>query len=100
MRALNGLVRLQALVRGHIERKWTAEWLHKMQALLQAQTQGRAGRPQIFDSSQSSSKSSRSQHPVSKINFFFFPPIFEFSDIHFLTYSLRGKVCTVGSSAL
>ena len=71
MRALNGLVRVQALVRGHIERKRTAEWLHKMQALLQAQTRARAGRSQISDSSQSSSKSSRFQHPVSKINFFF-----------------------------
>ncbi|KAF3448502.1 hypothetical protein FNV43_RR09215 [Rhamnella rubrinervis] len=63
LRALKGLVRLQALVRGHIERKRTAEWLHKMQALLQAQTRARAGRSQISDSSHSSSKSSRFHHP-------------------------------------
>lgn len=65
LRALKGLVRLQALVRGHIERKRTAEWLHRMQALLQAQARARAGRSQIADSLNSSGKSSRFQHPVS-----------------------------------
>ncbi|GMI76310.1 IQ-domain 22 [Hibiscus trionum] len=63
LRALKGLVRLQALVRGHIERKRTAEWLRKMQALLQAQTRARAGRSQISESSRLSSKSSHFHHP-------------------------------------
>ncbi|KAJ6946903.1 hypothetical protein NC651_001561 [Populus alba x Populus x berolinensis] len=63
LRALKALVRLQALVRGHIERKRTAEWLHRMQALLRAQSRARAGRAQISESSHSSSKSSRFHHP-------------------------------------
>ncbi|KDP25495.1 hypothetical protein JCGZ_20651 [Jatropha curcas] len=63
LRALKALVRLQALVRGHIQRKQTAEWLHRMQSLLKAQARARAGRAQISESSHSSSKSSHFHHP-------------------------------------
>ncbi|XP_038993446.1 protein IQ-DOMAIN 14-like [Hibiscus syriacus] len=62
LRALKGLVRLQALVRGHIERKRIAEWLRNIQALLQEQARTCAGRAQISQSSRLSSKSSHFQH--------------------------------------
>ncbi|TYI70380.1 hypothetical protein E1A91_D08G217600v1 [Gossypium mustelinum] len=63
LRALKGLVKLQALVRGHIERKKTTEWLRRMQAFLQTEARARAGQTQISESSRISSKSSHYLHP-------------------------------------
>lgn len=70
LRALKGLVKLQALVRGHIERKRTAEWLHRMQTLMQAQSRGMVGRSiQASEFHPLSSKSSHyHNHPVSQIS--------------------------------
>ncbi|GAB2273998.1 IQ-domain [Dionaea muscipula] len=63
LRALKGLVKLQALVRGHIMRKKTAETMRCMQAMLRAQKRARAGRAHLPDSPHSSGKSSLVHHP-------------------------------------
>ncbi|KAK8957170.1 Protein IQ-DOMAIN 31 [Platanthera zijinensis] len=62
LRALKGLVKIQALVRGNIVRKQAAETLRCMKALVRAQTRARAFR--AFHSDTAPSNSSRS-YPVS-----------------------------------
>ncbi|BFG31651.1 hypothetical protein CerSpe_179250 [Prunus speciosa] len=63
LRALKGLVRLQALVRGHIVRKNTTERLQRLQAILRAQARARTGRSQISELSHSRTKSSQFHQP-------------------------------------
>ncbi|XP_020585656.1 protein IQ-DOMAIN 1-like [Phalaenopsis equestris] len=59
LRALRGLVKLQALVRGNIVRKQAAETLRCMQALVRVQARARTCRALLSETSRSS-KSSRS----------------------------------------
>ncbi|XP_006358875.1 protein IQ-DOMAIN 14 [Solanum tuberosum] len=62
LRALKGLVKLQALVRGHIIRQQTADYLRQMQAISRAQSRARAGRSQVSGSPHSSTKSVQFLH--------------------------------------
>ncbi|XP_055821458.1 protein IQ-DOMAIN 22 [Solanum dulcamara] len=62
LRALKGLVKLQALVRGHIIRQQTADYLRQMQAMCRAQSRARAGRSQVSGSPHSSTKSVQFLH--------------------------------------
>ncbi|KAK4758551.1 hypothetical protein SAY87_019852 [Trapa incisa] len=63
LRALKGLVKIQALVRGHIERKRNARRVQQMKAVLRLQARARAERALASESSQSSSVSSHFHHP-------------------------------------
>ncbi|XP_062120493.1 protein IQ-DOMAIN 23-like [Humulus lupulus] len=64
LRALKALVKLQALVRGHVVRKQTADMLKRMQTLVRVQARVRATRTHGSESLNSSSKSLLSPFPV------------------------------------
>ncbi|KAI3458184.1 hypothetical protein Pfo_014847 [Paulownia fortunei] len=63
LRALKGLVKLQALVRGHIVRKQSADMLHRMQAMARIQARASAHRSYVSDSSNANIKFSNLRHP-------------------------------------
>ncbi|RDX62881.1 Protein IQ-DOMAIN 14, partial [Mucuna pruriens] len=63
LRALKALVKLQALVRGHIVRKQSADMLRRMQTLVRLQAQARASRAHLSDNTRSF-KSSLFHYPV------------------------------------
>ncbi|XP_057798562.1 protein IQ-DOMAIN 24-like [Salvia miltiorrhiza] len=50
LKALKGLVKLQALVRGHIVRKQSADLLHRMQAMARIQARASSHRSYVSDS--------------------------------------------------
>ncbi|KAL1559811.1 IQ-domain [Salvia divinorum] len=58
LRALKALVKLQALVRGHLVRRQTAYAMRRLQALVRAQVRARAVRALMSESPHSSTKSS------------------------------------------
>ncbi|KAK4734477.1 hypothetical protein R3W88_008738 [Solanum pinnatisectum] len=63
LRALKGLVKLQALVRGRIVRKQSADMLRRMQAMARIQARASANRNVTSDPSHSSIRASRFEHP-------------------------------------
>ncbi|KAL3834483.1 hypothetical protein ACJIZ3_009219 [Penstemon smallii] len=63
LRALKGLVKLQALVRGHIVRKQSANMLRRMQAMARIQARASANRASTSDASNSKTNFSNSHHP-------------------------------------
>ncbi|PIN10938.1 hypothetical protein CDL12_16467 [Handroanthus impetiginosus] len=64
LRALKALVKLQALVRGHILRKQTTDILRRMQALARVQARARAGRILSSDAAHKSPLFNRKSPPT------------------------------------
>lgn len=81
LRALKALVKLQALVRGHMVRKQTADMLRRMQTLVRVQARARASRANLSESLHSNSKSFLFRHPV--------PATPDINDRQFRTYSTK-----------
>ena len=76
MRALKGLVKIQALVRGFLVRKRATQTLHNMQALIRAQTSVRSQRARRSITKQSQARKSMVKKISTHIQ------SFNFSDNH------------------
>lgn len=63
LQALKGLVKLQALVRGRMVRKQSADMLRRMQAMARIQARASANRNVTSDPSHSNIRASRFEHP-------------------------------------
>ncbi|XP_019195318.1 PREDICTED: protein IQ-DOMAIN 14-like [Ipomoea nil] len=63
LRALKGLVKLQALVRGRIVRKQSADMLRRMQAMARIQARACSSRALVSDCSHSSNEASQTHRP-------------------------------------
>ncbi|MFS8001310.1 putative IQ motif, EF-hand binding protein [Helianthus anomalus] len=68
LRALKGLVKLQALVRGRIVRKQSADMLRRMQAMARVQARACASRVSLSTSSHSSTRSTNSYAHLKSTN--------------------------------
>ncbi|KAJ0715170.1 putative IQ motif, EF-hand binding protein [Helianthus annuus] len=68
LRALKGLVKLQALVRGRIVRKQSADMLRRMQAMARVQARACASRVSLSTSSHSSTRSTNSHAHLKSTN--------------------------------
>ncbi|EYU29831.1 hypothetical protein ABFS82_05G099400 [Erythranthe guttata] len=62
LRALKALVKIQAMVRGHISRKKAADDLRRMHAIVRVQARARAGRVPINEARHSTANSSHFSH--------------------------------------
>lgn len=92
LKALRGLVKLQALVRGHLVRKQATATLRCMQALVTAQARARAQRIQAVDEGKISNhrQSTHRRSSQEKIKHIHPVSMLLFDLISFLSYILLG----------
>lgn len=88
LRALRGLVKLQALIRGHLVRKQAKETLRCMQALVTAQARARAQRIRMASDGRPNPNQSTPRNVMEND---LFRQIYNVSSITFTNYLLNYK---------